>query len=73
MQGRWVRRNEHAMAPKLDPCPAPPPGSPTPPPPCIHLQKEKQTDPDFLAAEAAKCTVGSRSSVEPGDRRSEIM
>lgn len=36
-------------------------------------QKEKQTDPDFLAAEAAPCTVGSRCSVEPGDRRSEIM
>uniref|UniRef100_A0A7S3R9P1 CAP-Gly domain-containing protein n=1 Tax=Dunaliella tertiolecta TaxID=3047 RepID=A0A7S3R9P1_DUNTE len=39
----------------------------------IPQQKEKQTDPDFLAAEASSCTVGSRASVEPGDRRCEVM
>lgn len=31
------------------------------------------SDPDLMKAEAEQVTVGERCSVEPGDRRGEVM
>uniref|UniRef100_A0A7S0RMZ6 CAP-Gly domain-containing protein n=1 Tax=Chlamydomonas leiostraca TaxID=1034604 RepID=A0A7S0RMZ6_9CHLO len=35
--------------------------------------KAPTTDPEYMAAEASSVTVGARCSVDPGDRRGEVM